>query len=169
VKKSAVLVVVIILVGISGFLLYRQTQLQQRLDEQAAAVEEAKKPKYVHRTDVLASGEMTVVPAQPQAIRVSIDTSMRNIKITGRFTASGGTDNGIEAFVFDEDNYTNWFNGHQTQALFQSGVETVGHIQANIGSPGIYYVVFSGRRNFLTRKVDTDLKLDYERLTNPTG
>ncbi len=179
-KKSGLLVVVIIiLVGISGFLVYRQTQLQERLDQKeaaleeqehqatAAALEEAKKPKYEHHTEVLTSGEITVVPAQPHTIRIVADTStMRDIKISGRFSSSGGSDNGIEAFVFDEDNYRNWFDRHQSQSIFQSGAVTVGNVQVAIDMPGTYYVVFSGRSNFVARKVDTDLKLDYDKKIN---
>ncbi len=91
---------------------------------------------------------------------------MRNINVTGRFTASGGTDNGIETFILDEDNYTNWMNRHEAQAIFQSGVKTVGDIQAAITKSGVYYVVFSDRANFMARKVDADVKLDYDKRVN---
>lgn len=178
-KKPALLIVVIVLlVGLAGFLVYRQNQLEQRLDSQqkaaAAALEEqqreaeeAKRPKYEHRSDVLASGEVIVVPNQPGLISVVADTStMKDIRLTGRFVASGGNDNGIEAFVFDQDNYINWANRHDAQSIYQSGVVTVGDIDLSLNTPGRYFVVFSGRKNFVQRVVRTDVKLDYEKRIN---
>jgi hypothetical protein len=182
VKKSGLLIVlVVILVGLAGFLVYRQNQLQQRLDDDqraaaalerraaaaAAALAEAKKPKFEHKTDVLASGVVQVVPAQPYTVRITADTAtMHDIKVSGRFSASGGTDNGIETFILDEDNYINWMNNHAAQALYQSGTKTVGDIQASIAKSGVYYVVFSDRKNFLARSVFAEVKLDYEKRIN---
>jgi hypothetical protein len=179
VKKSGLLIIlIVVLVALAGFLAYRQNQLQQRLDEEqraalalqrkaAALLEEAKKPKFEHQTDVLASGVVQVVPAQPYTVRITADTAtMHDIKVSGRFSASGGTDNGIETFILDEDNYTNWKNNHAAQALYQSGVKTVGDIQANIAKSGVYYVVFSDKKNFLARNVTAEVKLDYEKRIN---
>jgi hypothetical protein len=116
---------------------------------------------------VLVPTEITVNPGTPYVSPFNVDTAtMKNIRISGRFSASGGTDNGIEAFILDQDNYTNWRDGHQARVLYQSGVVTVGNVAASITTPGNYYVVFSGRANFVARKVDANLKLDYDKLVN---
>jgi hypothetical protein len=192
-KNTGLLIVVIVILVVAGFLVYNQNQLAYRLDEQqkasaaalaeqkrqsavalaeaeavaAKALEEAQKPRFEHRSDVLASGEAIVQPAQPRVIPIVADTSvMRDIAITGRFTASGGTDNAIEAFVFDQDNYVNWINSSPSRALYQSGTVAVGAINLPLRQTGKYYLVFSGKRNIVGRRINADLKLDYEKQIN---
>src|SRR5215471_6464897 len=65
-------------------------------------------PQFMHHTDILTSGELTVAPSQPQVIPVTADTAtMKNIRISGMFSAFGGSDNGIEALILDQNNYAN--------------------------------------------------------------
>lgn len=172
-KKSTtalLAVLVLVLVATVGYLEYRQGQLQAHLDEQqraaAAAIAEAKRPKFEHRSDVLASAPLTIPAATVQTVRVTVDPeTMHNVQVSGRFTAAGGSDAGIEVFIFDQDNYTNWSNGHDSAALFDSGLKTVGELNTALPSKaGTYYVVFSNKHAILfARTVSADVKLDYDK------
>jgi len=162
VAKTGILIIVV-LAGVVGYLVYHQNELEQRLDVQQ---KEAEKPKFEHHRDVLAFGEMIVPDNQPRVFPVVADTLMRDTTITGRFTSQGGTDNVIEAFVFDQDNYVNWLNNTPSQALYQSGQVAVGMINLPLRQSGKYYLVFSSKRNFVGRRLNADLKLDYEKRIN---
>lgn len=62
--------------------------------------------------------------------------------ILGRFRAQGGSGNDIEVFVFEEDQFENWRNGHATPAFYSSGKLTVGKFAVRL-PPGNYFLVFS--------------------------
>jgi hypothetical protein len=171
-KKSTfalVAMLVLVLSGTVGYLFYRQGELQARLDQQqkeaaAAAIAEAKRPKFDHRSDLLTSAPLTIAAANVQTVRVTVDPeTMRNVQVSGRFNAVGGSDDGIEVFIFDQDNFTNWSNGHQSEYLFKSGLKTVGELNTALPSKaGTYYVVFSNKHAILfARTVSADVKLDY--------
>lgn len=155
--------ILLLFVGVFIWAVYATPQAGLGLPNQRPA-EEA---KYVHRSDVLTSGVVNVMPHQLQWIGLIADmNTMRDVRLTGRFVASGGTDSAIEAFVFDQDNYINWENSHDAQPLYQSGEVTVGDIDLPLNLGGRYYVVFSGKHNFTQRIVQTDVKLDYEKRIN---
>jgi hypothetical protein len=183
-KKSTFALVaglVLVLVVTVGYLFYHQGELQARLDQQQKesaallakqkrdaelALEEAKRPKFEHRTDVLSSGMLTIPSATVQTVRVTVDPeTMHNVQVSGRFSAVGGSDSGIEVFIFDQDNYTNWANGHESRALYNSGLKTVGDVDTALPSKaGTYYVVFSNKHAVLfSRTVSADVKLDYDK------
>jgi hypothetical protein len=81
--------------------------------------------------------------------------------VTGNFNASGGSGNDIQAVIADEENYTNWINGHQAQAFWTTqGRQTTGNIEARL-KPGMYYLAFSNKFSAFTEKqvfLDVDLK-----------
>jgi hypothetical protein len=94
---------------------------------------------------------------------------MRNVSLSGRFTAKGGGNNDIEVYVFDEDNYTNWKNRNQSTPIFFSSRRTVGDVNAELKRPGAYYLVFNNNFSFISSKtVAAEVKLQYEKLTVPT-
>jgi hypothetical protein len=56
---------------------------------------------------------------------------------------------GFKFCIFDQDNYTNWANGHQSGALFDSGLKTVGEVNTALSKAGTYFVVFSNKHAIL--------------------
>jgi hypothetical protein len=171
-KSTTALLAVLILVVVAtvGYLVYRQGELQAKLDQQqteaAAAIAEAKRPKFEHRSDVLTSAPLTIPALTVHTVTVTVDPdTMRNVQVWGRFTAAGGSDAGIEVLIFDQDNYTNWANGHDSVSLYNSGLKTVGELNTGLPSKaGTYYVVFSNKHAiFFSRTVSADVKLDYDK------
>ncbi|SRR6266496_1557592 len=74
--------------------------------------------------------------------------------LTGHFTAQGGS-NDIEVLVLDQDEFTNFSNGHNAKTFYNSGgYITTGSIDLRLPS-GTYYVVFNNARAMLTNKVIT--------------
>ena len=97
-------------------------QKQQAAADLAAAVEEVKRPKFEHRSEVLSSGTVTMPAGTVKAFEVSVDSSiMQNFELSGRFEAKGGVGDDIQVLVFDHDNYVNWSTGHPSQHIFDSG------------------------------------------------
>lgn len=167
----------VVALGMVGFLTYRQKQLENLLIAQqhdtAAQVasygqqlELVKAQRFEHQTDVLAAGSINVGSEQP--IRIIVDTDkMRHVNVSGRFTAPGGSGNNIEVLLVDEDNYTNWKGRHEFKALYKSGRTTVANVEVPISDSGVYYLVFNDNISLISSKtVNADLKLDYEKRVN---
>jgi hypothetical protein len=76
-------------------------------------------------------------------------------RVTGRFQASGGRGNDIEAVIMEADNFENWKNGHQSRVYYQSGRATIGTVNLVIPHPGTYYFVFNNRFSLLSNKAIT--------------
>ncbi len=87
---------------------------------------------------------------------------MSNVRVTGRFTASGGFGNDIAAILTTEDDFENWKNGHPARALYSTGKTTVGNINVTITTPGTYYLAFSNAFSAFTEKnVSAEIELHY--------
>ena len=86
-------------------------------------------------------------------------------RVTGNFTAYGGSGNDILAVVADERSYTNWINGHEAQVLWGTqGKQTTGDIEAKFLQPGEYYLAFSNRFSVFTDKqVSLEVDLNYKK------
>jgi hypothetical protein len=90
---------------------------------------------------------------------------MTNPRVKGSFTASGGSGNDIETFIFDDMAYTNWVNGHQVNTFYNSGRITVANIDASITTPGKYHLVFNnGFSIFTSKHVSTTVNLEWYEL-----
>jgi len=81
----------------------------------------------------------------------------------GHFTASGGAGNDIEVFVVNEDEYTNWQNGHPTKALYSSGKVTQDSINLTLpAEAATYYVVFNNKFSLLAPKaIEADIDVNF--------
>ncbi|HXP71768.1 MAG TPA: hypothetical protein VOA88_21005 [Candidatus Dormibacteraeota bacterium] len=110
-------------------------------------------PVFVPVTQKLFSGQLTVMKGGYVQQRIIIDTArMSNVRITGQFTASGGTGNDIQVVIAEESEYTNWINGHPAQALYSTGKITTGSFDVPITQSGIYYLAFSNKFSVFTDK-----------------
>ena len=72
-------------------------------------------------------------------------------RVVGRFQASGGSGNDIEAVITNADGFENWKNGHEARVFYQSGKVTVGNINTSLVR-GTYYLAFDNRFSVLTDK-----------------
>jgi len=84
---------------------------------------------------------------------LSVPVGAHNVQVRGHFQATGGTGNDIEVFLLNDEQYTNWKNGHGTQTYYNSGKITVGDVQAVLpDGVGTYYLVFNNNFSALTAK-----------------
>lgn len=117
----------------------------------------------VPKTEPLASGQFLVRAGGIWYKTITVDTTrMSNVRVTGRFTASGGFGNDIAAILTTQDDFENWKNGHPAQALYATGKTTVGNINVTITTPGTYYLAFSNTFSAFTEKtVSAEIDLHY--------
>jgi hypothetical protein len=89
-----------------------------------------------------------------------------NVKLQGHFAATGGSGNDVEVFLLNEDAFTNWKNGHQTNAIYNSGKVTQDSPNVNLPTDaGTYYLVFNNRFSLVTPKaVEANLTFTYSHL-----
>ena len=120
------------------------------------------KTRYVPVSQKVATGQIVVWAYGYVQYRITITPEM--IGPTGNFNASGGSGNDIQAVMADEENYTNWINGHQAQAFWTTqGKQTTGNIEATL-KPGMYYLAFSNKFSAFTEKqVFLDVDLNYKK------
>jgi hypothetical protein len=122
------------------------------------------KTRYVPVSEKIASGQIIVKANGYVQYRIAITPQMVGPTVTGSFNASGGSGNDIMAVIADEENYTNWINGHQAQAFWTTqGKQTTGNIEARL-KPGMYYLAFSNRFSaFTDKQVFLEVGLSYKK------
>jgi hypothetical protein len=115
--------------------------------------------RYVPVTQKIASGQIVVRPNGYVQYRFQITPDMRNAQVSGRFNASGGHGNDIEAVIASEEEFTNWINGHQARVFYSTeGRKTTDTFDVRLG-PGTYYLAFNNRFSAFTPK-DVFLEVD---------
>ena len=121
-------------------------------------------PRIVHHSDALVSGAFAIGSGEVKRIPILVTKDMSNVKLVGRFQASGGTRDDIEVILFgNPDDFTNWKSGNDSRAIYQSGRTTVANIDVSLGTPATYDLVFSNRHAILLRRdITADVKLEYD-------
>lgn len=159
---------VAVLAGAVGLFWYSSTGGDERREtyQQDALRQMVAHPTYVPVVEDIASGSFTLPAGQIHEIRFIVDTDkVRNVRVAGRFSASGGSGNDVQVILADEDNYINWKNGHEANSLYGTGKVTRGTIDVSIPTSGIYYLAFSNAFSGLSSKtVLAEVKLHYEQL-----
>ena len=90
----------------------------------------------VHQASNLVNGTITVKAGTWYATSFTVINQL-NVRVSGSFRASGGSGNDIVALILDDIAYTNWSNGHQVSAIYNSGQLTVANINVSISPSGI--------------------------------
>jgi hypothetical protein len=103
----------------------------------------------VPRRDPLTHSVFNVKASQMYFVRFVVAGSAR---VVGRFEASGGGGNDIEAVISDPDDFENKKNGHSARALYQSGQTTIGNINVPIIEPGTHYLAFNNQFSLFSDK-----------------
>lgn len=114
------------------------------------------------RTINIVNGLITVQARGYQAYPFAVPTGATNIRVSGTFTASGGSGNDIIVVIMDETAFTNWKNGHQVSTFYNSGQLTTSSISASVLAGGTYYLVYANTFSTLSSKnVQTTVDLTY--------
>ena len=99
----------------------------------------------------------TVGPHTFRYYKFSLPEGPVNVAVMGQFSATAETqnpdkemdnkdDSGIEVFVLTDAAFTVWQNGSAVSSIYDSGIVTVGTVQADIpAGAGAYYLVFSNK------------------------
>ena len=121
--------------------------------------------RYVPATQKIATGQIVVRANGYVQYRFQITPDMRSAHVSGRFNASGGTGNDIEAVITTEDEFTNWVNGHQARVFYTTqGRKTTDTFDVHLG-PGTYYLAFNNRFSaFSSKEVFLEVDLNYQHM-----
>lgn len=103
----------------------------------------------LHAADKLVPAEFIV---KAGAVRYWTFEVVKPSRVSGRFRASGGSRNDIEAVIAEWPECENWMNGNQAMVNFSSGRVTNGRMDVRLGVPGNYCIAFSNRFSVLTDK-----------------
>lgn len=116
----------------------------------------------LHRVTI-GSGAITVNAATYAYFTLNVPFSANNVRLQGRFSATGGSGNDIEVFLLSDSQYTNWQNGHSTPTFYNSGKVTVNDMNVTLpNDAGTYYSVFNNKFSLLSPKaVEEHLILTY--------
>jgi hypothetical protein len=167
--------------------LYEQNQLRIRIARQQQEAQEAQEaheamkaqsdrearrlgiqPQSAPVMEDLAVGDFRVASGMPKEFHIPVDTSgMRDATVTGQFAVTG-KNSGIEVYIFDGDNYTNWLYGNDSVALYDSGRRTSGEIRSRIEKSGTYFLIFQNKSSSTALDVHADIRLQFEKLTAAT-
>ena len=103
----------------------------------------------VSQGDWIVSEAFTIDAGSYSYFEFSVPRNGRTV--VGRFRASGGSGNDVEAFILDEDGFENFQNGHRVRTYYNSGRVTVGNINVFLDS-GNYYLVFNNKFSVVSNK-----------------
>ena len=89
--------------------------------------------------------------ARSLALDINV-TGKNNVKIIGDFTASGGQNNDIRFFVFNEHNFRKAVRNLPAHAIDESGQVSNYHFEIPISHSGKYYFVFDNKFSVFSPK-----------------
>lgn len=109
------------------------------------------------------NGALTVAQGHSTYYKMTVPAEATNVKLQGRFAATGGSGNDIIVSVMTEEAFINGRNGHGHDALWESDKVTVGDLDVNLpNGAGVYYLVFSNSFSLLSPKaVQQNIVLTY--------
>jgi hypothetical protein len=121
-------------------------------------------PRYITKTETLFTNQLVVRHGNMLWKTFKVDTSvMSDVRVFGKFRASGGSGNDIQAGLMNEDNFENWKNGHPANVLYSAQQMTVGDVDVNITESGTYYFCFNNRfALFSDKDVFAEITLQYK-------
>jgi hypothetical protein len=150
--KIVTYLVILGLVGIAVVLAVASRKNNSEPQKDAAA-EIAHMPVFRPKKEKLFSGQIVVRAGQMVWQKIQVDTeAMHDVRVMGKFRASGGSGNDVQAVLADEDSFENWKNGHQAQVLYSTGQVTVGELNTPITKSGTYYFCLSNKFSMFTSK-----------------
>lgn len=118
--------------------------------------------RQLHRVTI-GTGALTVPASNFTYYKLPVPLGATDVRVQGRFSATGGAGNDIEVYLLNQDSFTNWQNGHTAGTFYNSGKVTVGELSATLpNDAGTYYLVFDNRFSLLSPKaVQESMSLTY--------
>src|SRR5205809_967835 len=96
------------------------------------------------------SSAMAAASLQSRFVSYRLEVPNTVTTLTGRFSASGGTGNDVEAWVTNEDGLVNFRNRTAFRPWYRSGRSTQDTLQVNLHGPGVYHLIFDNRFAWLS-------------------
>jgi hypothetical protein len=149
--------------AVFGWLIVQSVQQQQRAGSQTRPATVAPPVRFVSESFNKA---ITIRAVSFFYVPFTLPAGSSNAKLQGHFAATGGSGNDVEVFLLNEDAFTNWKNGHQTNAIYNSGKVTQDSPNVNLPTDaGTYYLVFNNKFSLVTPKaVEANLTFTYSHL-----
>jgi hypothetical protein len=111
---------------------------------------------------LLDDDRFAVAAGSSRVLSVTLSVEMESPRLIGSFRAYGGLGNDILVYVFDDENYINWRNGHNAGHLYYSGRVTTGSFELPLLEDGTYHIVYCNIISITASKeVDTTVTLEY--------
>lgn len=105
---------------------------------------------------VATAQERKLVPAEfvvrPGQVRYWTFDAAANIRVVGRFRASGGAGNDIVVIIAEWNECENWINGHAARTHYHSGKTTNGRIDVVVPGQAQYCIAFDNRMSTTSSK-----------------
>jgi hypothetical protein len=110
----------------------------------------------------IVNGVISVDSGKYQYYQFNIPSSASDVRLSGTFTAAGGSGNDIFVYVMDERALINWQNGHQVNVYYNSGKLTTGNINIDLPT-GTFYLVYDNTFSVISSKnIKTTVNLSYK-------
>ena len=124
----------------------------------------------VSQTKNILTGTIVVPAGGSRDLTFNIDgTSQLNIRMSGWFHASGGSQNEIEMFVASDSDYQSWQQGRKVTPLYNSGRTTLGEVNIKIPSSTVrYHLVFNNVFSTSMKTIEAQIDLRYYIPVTPT-
>lgn len=163
----AIIVASLVMVVVAIRELVDQSTASERTGSSYSALVPKRAPSFtfVDAAQPVTQGQIIVRSGQLVYFRFPVSSDMFDARLVGRFSASGGSGNDIEAALFaSEDEYQNWSNGHTASAVWSSGGKrTTGSCSVGLRE-GNYVLAFSNKYSLITDKqVFTAFEIRYRR------
>jgi hypothetical protein len=107
----------------------------------------------------IVSGNFTVNAGSYADYNFTVPADFSRVWVSGDFTVSDGTANGINVYVMDVGNFTNWQNGQTAGKYYDSGKVNEGTVTTSTLPSGTYYLVFDNTFSPASKNVAADVGL----------
>jgi hypothetical protein len=170
-NAGRIALLLIILAGLVAWLIYGLNSNSSNNPHIASNFPTVQRPTIQPVTIQLSQKAFTIETGHYIDFKFTIPAQSSDVRLEGRFEASGGSGNDVEVVVLSEDAFTNWQNHHSVPTYYNSGRVTVGSVEArlpatvgNPGQPATYYLIFSNVFSVFSNKaVSTDISLHFNR------
>jgi hypothetical protein len=142
-------IIVVLVVAIAA--IWQKANEEEQTRQQARLLAAQTAPQL--HTVTIGTGAITIGALNSSYFTLPVPAGATIVKIQGHFTATGGLGNDIEVYVLNQDEFTNWQNGHATSTRYNSGRVTAGEVATKLpDGTGTYYVIFNNKFSLLSPK-----------------
>jgi hypothetical protein len=170
-SPSRAVVILLVILGFLGVVFYSQNCDTSRPDPNEGFIKKMATMPYIQPVTVpLLEKSSVIEPGHYLSVKFTVVQRSKNVRIDGRFQASGGSGNDVEVFILGEDAFLNYQNDHSAATFYNSGKVTADTLNVSLPSTEdatatvTYYLVLSNSFSVLSNKVvDGNITLHYDR------